>query len=1181
MYRLLKTSSVAVAFALLLAITPSANAQSAAVCVFTRDLSFGTQGADVRCLQQYLNSAGFTVSKTGAGSPGQETDYFGIKLRRAVSDWQTKNGISPARGYFGALSRAKYYELTGAPTTSQTPGVSRTVDNTAFNAITDLTLTPYSASAAGAIMQLDWTDNNMSEDLYVVERATSTPSLFAIIGQSTSSIYSFQRKTFYDASAVGTTTYYYRVSPVGWATTTAGTLAYVTGPSSNIASAAMPSYSSPGEPIIANVAKAYTPTNGEVLLRFSITDPTRTATRFLIERSTTASTSGYQYYRTLKTDSCSTRSYQTCALWFSDSVPRNVSSNYFYRVTPSNRAGTGWTATRIPTFKIGDSPIINYVQQYRLLSTTTSYRWQTDLATTGKLEIATSTSFRPEIKVATPWVTTNHEKTVTGLTPNTRYYARMSVRDATGTTLNPYATSSIESFRTSGSATTTLTMSNVRVTDITPYRATMRWETNLPSTSYVFAGVAPAVYPAGSEWQSSDPVLSHTVELAGLQPRSTYNYTASSQYLVGGKVTSYASSGIGQFRTLDVASTSLSAITVTSPNGGESFRADTLQLVRWTSDKVNCSVSVFLQTSGVGSITQRVLVRDTANTGSALWLVPRDIPSGQYRLRVVIGGQNCTVPISGESSFDDSDGTFSISGTDNPALAITITSPALNDTLIIGRNYETRWDVDGDLSSVNHMKLYLDRNGTILGRIDHVLSESDGISPLLASYPNYVSYRPLGSQTYVNPPAGSGYRIVAVLYGIYNQELARGVGRSFSVAESPTTTQLLPDLSITNISADAENKTILVRVCNTGSAIAPNISIDTKRSEDNASPLHYAVFNGANLGVNECYSFGTGGWSYFNALPGNSYFFSARVDARNEVAELSKLNNSLTAMVAIPGVSVVSPITVISPNGGQTFTAGGAQVIRWAGGGQDWKINVGLLSADRTSSLPLAVGITNDGSETVTIPTNTLNGKYYVNVWCTTGSCAMPPLFPPYPGDTSNELITVAGGLGLPVTTQQTSTLPVPQLSYLGSEDYTANGQNWTQFKLSVTNWSSYASDLFASAPDLPACGLNTNSSRTWVNIYNGTTKAYIYGFCSLGTASGLTQLWFAIPRGSTPPASVYITLNDRKTGTTVQSAPLTIPVSVTLFTPEQQSLLDRMTALGSLETAVQALRLYFGLLAN
>jgi hypothetical protein len=73
---------------------------------FTRSLTVGSRGEDVRELQKFLNAKGFTVSASGAGSPGSETTLFGAATRAALAKYQASVGISPAAGYFGPATRA-------------------------------------------------------------------------------------------------------------------------------------------------------------------------------------------------------------------------------------------------------------------------------------------------------------------------------------------------------------------------------------------------------------------------------------------------------------------------------------------------------------------------------------------------------------------------------------------------------------------------------------------------------------------------------------------------------------------------------------------------------------------------------------------------------------------------------------------------------------------------------------------------------------------------------------------------------------------------------------------------------------------------------------------------------------------------------------------------------------------
>ncbi len=82
------------------------------LCEITRGLTMGSSGDDVRCLQRYLNWAGYPVALSGVGSVGNETTYFGSLTANAVTRWQNANssqvllpaGLATGTGYFGPLS---------------------------------------------------------------------------------------------------------------------------------------------------------------------------------------------------------------------------------------------------------------------------------------------------------------------------------------------------------------------------------------------------------------------------------------------------------------------------------------------------------------------------------------------------------------------------------------------------------------------------------------------------------------------------------------------------------------------------------------------------------------------------------------------------------------------------------------------------------------------------------------------------------------------------------------------------------------------------------------------------------------------------------------------------------------------------------------------------------------------
>ena len=100
---------------------------------YTRTLTLGSTGTDVRNLQIFLNSKGFTVSQTGPGSKGQESTYFGPATTKALAKFQQANNILPATGYLNTTTLTKVnslstpvciinsYTIAGLTTTTYTP----------------------------------------------------------------------------------------------------------------------------------------------------------------------------------------------------------------------------------------------------------------------------------------------------------------------------------------------------------------------------------------------------------------------------------------------------------------------------------------------------------------------------------------------------------------------------------------------------------------------------------------------------------------------------------------------------------------------------------------------------------------------------------------------------------------------------------------------------------------------------------------------------------------------------------------------------------------------------------------------------------------------------------------------------------------------------------------------------
>ena len=113
--------------------------------------------------------------------------------------------------------------------------------------------------------------------------------------------------------------------------------------------------------------------------------------------------------------------------------------------------------------------------------------------------------------------------------------------------------------------------------------------------------------------------------------------------------------------------------------------------------------------------------------------------------------------------------------------------------------------------------------------------------------------------------------------------------------------------------------------------------------------------------------------------------------------------------------------------------------------------------------------------------------------------------------------------------------IPNPVLYLTSTDFYSTGGKNFIRYQYDVLNKDAYPDAMFASAPALPPCGVNTKSSRSWVDFFDSRGKR-LYGFCALGKAADLSGIWFALEEDVIPPSYVYIEINDRQTNTKYKS---------------------------------------------
>ncbi|MCF7956947.1 MAG: hypothetical protein K9M57_00725 [Phycisphaerae bacterium] len=101
--------------------------------------------------------------------------------------------------------------------------------------------------------------------------------------------------------------------------------------------------------------------------------------------------------------------------------------------------------------------------------------------------------------------------------------------------------------------------------------------------------------------------------------------------------------------------------------------------------------------------------------------------------------------------------------------------------------------------------------------------------------------------------------------------------------------------------------------------------------------------------------------------------------------------------------------------------------------------------------------------------------------------------------------------------------LPTPKLFVTDRETI----GNQYVYHMTMTNASQFPDDLFTPQRQLPSCGTNDESSRTWVTIYNQDGIA-VGGNCMYPSASNLRNLAISVNTASTQPEYLYVELEDR-----------------------------------------------------
>ena len=350
-------------------------------------------------------------------------------------------------------------------------------------------------------------------------------------------------------------------------------------------------------------------------------------------------------------------------------------------------------------------------------------------------------------------------------------------------------------------------------------------------------------------------------------------------------------------------------LTVSSPNGGESWTAGTSQAITWSS--ANLTGSVKLEYSTDGGTSWTTLAATTTNDGTEVWAVP-NTPTTEARVRVS--------SVSTPSVADTSNANFTLLA--QPAL--TVTSPNGGEAWTIGTLQTITW------SSVNV-------GGSVM--LEYSTTGGAPWTTIAASTAND------GTESWTVPNAVSTQ--VRVRVSSVNEPTVNDASNAnFTIAAVP-----VPSITVT---APNGGQSLVVGTlqsitwtsANVSGSVMLELSID---GGSNWTPISVSTAND-----------GAESWTVPNTLTAQARVRVSSV-VEPSVNDASDANFSL---VAVP----VPALTVTSPNGGETWSVGSLQTITWSSTLVTGNVMVEYSLDGGGTWNPITADTANDGSETWTVP---------------------------------------------------------------------------------------------------------------------------------------------------------------------------------------------------------------------
>ena len=377
----------------------------------------------------------------------------------------------------------------------------------------------------------------------------------------------------------------------------------------------------------------------------------------------------------------------------------------------------------------------------------------------------------------------------------------------------------------------------------------------------------------------------------------------------------------------------MDSIIVTSPNGGETYALGATLPITWT---MAGTTGTEVEILGHGAGRTFTLAATTPNDGAYDWVIPQgQALATDYTIEV----RSLAYP----TIFDSSNASFTIGGTP-PADSITILTPNGGESFARGETTEITWTSTGNVGANVKIKA---RKGTSSANITNS-TPNDG--SFTWQVPNGF---PLGTGMYIEIASTTNPSILDICDG------------TFTITSTPVT------------------PTITVTTPNGGEtyALGATVSIIWTTAGTTGSEV-------------EILAHGAGQTFTLAATTPNDGAFDWVVpqgqplatDYTIEVRSLAypTIFDSSNASFTIGGTPPADSITILTPNGGESFARGETTEITWTSTG-NVGANVKITARKGTSSGVITNSTPNDGSYTWTVPASYPHGPgMYIEIASTT-----------------------------------------------------------------------------------------------------------------------------------------------------------------------------------------------------